>query len=153
MGAVELLRRIAKSMQPDDRFLMGVDLRKDPAVIEAAYNDAQGVTAEFNINMLRALNRTCGTTFDLSAFEHRAFYDSATHRIEMHLQCRRTHRVTVPHHGTVDIRAGESIRTEISCKYGEDTVAVLFQRAGLRAVEFRVDPSGMFAVVEGAPIA
>jgi L-histidine N-alpha-methyltransferase len=153
MGAVELLRRIAQSMQPDDRFLMGVDLRKDPAVIEAAYNDAEGVTAEFNINMLRALNRTYGTTFDLSAFEHRAFYDSTTHRIEMHLECSLTHLVRVPHHGTITIEAGESIRSEISCKYDQDSVAVLFQRAGLRVVEFRVDPSGRFAVVEGAPIA
>ena len=151
-GAVALLRRTATTMRPDDRFLMGVDLRKDPAVIEAAYNDAEGVTADFNLNMLRALNRTCGTTFDLSAFEHLAFYDSATHRIEMHLQCGRTHRVMVPHHGTVDIEAGESIRTEISCKYDEDSLAVLFHRAGLEVVEFRVDPSGRFAMVEGAAI-
>lgn len=152
-GAVELLRRIAMSMQPDDRFLMGVDLRKDPAVIEAAYNDADGVTADFNLNMLRALNRTYDTTFDLHAFEHRAFYRTAEHRIEMHLECGRTHRVTVPHHGTVNIEAGESIRTEISCKYDEASIAALFETAGLRVIEFRTDPSDRFGVVEGAPIA
>lgn len=151
--AVALLRRIATSLQPDDRYLMGIDLRKDPAVIEAAYNDAEGVTAEFNNNMLRALNGAYGTTFDLDAFEHRAFYDSSKHRIEMHLVCRRPHRVTVPHHGTVEVEAGESIRTEISCKYDGDSVAALFQAAGLRVVEFRTDPSDRFGVVEGAPIA
>ncbi|MEE8267803.1 MAG: L-histidine N(alpha)-methyltransferase, partial [Gemmatimonadales bacterium] len=69
--AVALLRRIAASLHSDDRYLMGIDLRKDPAIIEAAYNDAEGVTAEFNLNMLRALNRSYGTTFDLEAFEHR----------------------------------------------------------------------------------
>ncbi len=152
-GAVALLRRIAGSLQSEDRYLMGIDLRKDPAVIEAAYNDADGVTAEFNLNMLRALNRSYGTTFDLDAFEHRAFYDSARHRIEMHLVCRRPHQVTVPHHGTVEVEAGESIRTEISCKYDRDSVASLFEAAGLRVVEFRTDPNGRFGVVEGAPIA
>jgi L-histidine N-alpha-methyltransferase len=151
--AVALLRRIAASLQPDDRTLMGIDLRKDPAVIEAAYNDAEGITAEFNNNMLRALNGAYGTTFDLEAFEHRAFYDSSKHRIEMHLVCRRPHRVTVPDHGTVEVEAGESIRTEISCKYDGDSVAALFQAAGLRVVEFRTDPSDRFGVVEGAPIA
>jgi L-histidine N-alpha-methyltransferase len=151
--AVALLRRIAASLQPDDRYLMGIDLRKDPAVIEAAYNDAEGITAEFNNNMLRALNGAYGTTFDLEAFEHRAFYDSSKHRIEMHLVCRRPHRVTVPDHGTVEVEAGESIRTEISCKYDGDSVAALFQAAGLRVVEFRTDPSDRFGVVEGAPIA
>jgi L-histidine N-alpha-methyltransferase len=151
--AVVLLRRIAVSMAPDDRYLMGVDLRKDPAIIEAAYNDAEGVTAEFNRNMLQGLNRTYGTTFDLEAFEHRAFYDSTTHRIEMHLMCRRSHRVAVPHHGPVDIEAGESIRTEISCKYDEASITELFEAAGLRLVEFRTDPSDRFGVVEGAPIA
>ncbi|MCZ6754158.1 MAG: L-histidine N(alpha)-methyltransferase [Gemmatimonadetes bacterium] len=151
--AVALLRRIATSLQPGDRYLMGIDLRKDPAVIEAAYNDAEGVTAEFNINMLHALNGAYGTTFDLEAFEHRAFYDSSKHRIEMHLVCRRPHRVTVPDHGTIEVEAGESIRTEISCKYDGDSVAALFQAAGLRVVEFRTDPSDRFGVVEGAPIA
>ena len=152
-GAIGLLRRIAGSMQPDDRYLMGIDLRKDQAVIEAAYNDAEGVTADFNLNMLRALNLTYGTTFDLAAFEHRAFYDSTRHRIEMHLECGRAHRVAVPHHGTINLEAGESIMTEISCKYDEDSVAELFRAAGLRVVEFRTDPSGRFGMVEGAPIA
>ena len=82
-----------------------------------------------------------------------AFYDSARHRIEMQLVCRQPHRVTVPHHGTVEVEAGESIRTEISCKYDRNSVAALFEAAGLRVVEFRTDPSGRFGVVEGAPIA
>ena len=89
----------------------------------------------------------------MSAFERRAFYDSTTNRIEMHLECSLTHLVRVPHHGTGTIEAGESIRSEISCKYDEDSLAVLLQKAGLEVVEFRADPSGRFGVVEGAVIA
>ena len=72
-------------MEPGDRFLLGVDLRKDIARIEAAYNDSQGVTAEFNRNMLLVLNHELGADFDPTRFEHRAFYDRVAHRIEMHL--------------------------------------------------------------------
>ncbi|HEU0302554.1 MAG TPA: L-histidine N(alpha)-methyltransferase, partial [Longimicrobium sp.] len=83
--AAALLLRLRARMYETDRFLMGVDLRKDPAVIEAAYDDAAGVTAEFNRNMLRVLNATAGADFDVDAWEHRAFYDREAHWIEMHL--------------------------------------------------------------------
>jgi len=149
--AVELLDRVRRSMSPDDRFVLGFDLRKDPAVIEAAYNDAHGVTAEFNLNMLHALNRDHGTNFDPAAFRHRAFYDTILHRIEMHLDCTGTHIVRVPGHGSVAIEQGESIRTEISCKYDADSIGRLFTAAGLEVVELRSDDSGSFAAVEGAP--
>ena len=84
-AAIRLLARVRAAMEPGDRFLMGVDLRKDIARIEAAYNDSQGVTAEFNRNMLLVLNHELGADFDPAAFEHRAFYDRVAHRIEMHL--------------------------------------------------------------------
>jgi L-histidine N-alpha-methyltransferase len=149
--AVALLRQVRQALHPDDRFLMGVDLRKDPRVLELAYNDSQGVTAEFNRNMLRALNTRYRTTFDLEAFQHRAFYDEEAHRIEMHLVAQGATAVTVPGYGSIAIAEGETIRTEISCKHDRDSVAALFGRAGLTLVEMRTDPSGRFALVEGAP--
>ena len=84
-AAIRLLGRVRAAMSPSDRFLMGVDLRKDVARIEAAYNDSAGVTAEFNRNMLRVLNHELGADFDPLVFEHRAFYEPVAHRIEMHL--------------------------------------------------------------------
>ncbi|HEX7941381.1 MAG TPA: L-histidine N(alpha)-methyltransferase, partial [Gemmatimonadaceae bacterium] len=84
-SAVRLLRRIRAAMRDGDRLLLGADLRKPVGRIEAAYNDARGVTAEFNRNVLRVLNREIGADFDVDAFRHRAFYDRERHRIEMHL--------------------------------------------------------------------
>ncbi|HEV3052084.1 MAG TPA: L-histidine N(alpha)-methyltransferase, partial [Longimicrobium sp.] len=95
-AAVELLSRVRGRMGETDRFLMGVDLRKDPARIEAAYDDATGVTAEFNRNMLRVLNATMGADFDVDAWEHRAFYDRQAHWIEMHLVSTRDQSVSIP---------------------------------------------------------
>ncbi len=150
--AAKLLARVRQAMHPEDRFLMGIDLRKEAAVVEAAYNDTQGVTAEFNLNMLRALNRQYGTTFELTAFRHYAFYDTSLHRIEMHLVCERGHTITVPTQGSIDMLAGESIRTEISCKHDRDSVTELFDRSGFSLLELRTDPQGLFAVVEGVPV-
>ena len=148
---VDLLGHVRRSMRQEDRYLMGIDLRKDPEIIERAYNDSQGVTAEFNANMLRALNRDLGTTFELDAFRHRAFYDRNHHRIEMHLVCHHPHSVMVPDRGSVDIAKGESIRTEISSKHDRDSVTSLFTAAGLELLEYRTDPDARFALVEGAP--
>ena len=150
--AARLLAIVRQAMRPEDRFLMGVDLRKEVAVIEAAYNDVQGVTADFNLNMLSALNKQFGTTFDVAAFRHHAFYETSLHRIEMHLVCERGHTVAIPNHGSIDIVAGESIRTEISCKHDEESVTELFLRSGFLLDELRTDPQGRFAVVEGVPI-
>ena len=95
--------------------LAPADLRKDAGRIEAAYNDARGVTAEFNRNMLLVLNQELGADFDPSAFEHRAFYEPESHWIEMHLVARGRQLVTIPGIGVVRFEAGESLRTEISC--------------------------------------
>jgi L-histidine Nalpha-methyltransferase len=151
-AAIRLLARVRASMRPGDRFLIGADLRKDPAVIEAAYNDPSGVTAEFNRNMLRVLNHELAADFDPDAFEHLAFYDRGTHRIEMHLVARAAHRVSIP--GIEDVRftAGESIRTEISCKHDLPSLAALFSAAGLRLDAWQTDPERRFALAVGVPV-
>ncbi len=150
-AAIRLLSRVRSAMEPGDRFLMGVDLRKDIARIEAAYNDSRGVTAEFNRNMLRVLNYELGADFDPAAFEHLAFYEPVAHRIEMHLVSRLPQMVTVPGIGVVSFDAGESLRTEISCKHDRESVAQLFEAAGLEIEAWRSDPDSLFALVVGAP--
>jgi L-histidine Nalpha-methyltransferase len=149
--AIRLLCRIRMAMNRRDRFLMGVDLRKDVRRIEAAYNDAQGVTAEFNRNMLLVLNHELGADFDPQRFEHRAFYDEITHRIEMHLVSLLDQTVRIPGMGVVSFAKGESIRTEISCKHDRESVAELFAAAGLRVDAWRSDADSLFALVVGAP--
>jgi L-histidine N-alpha-methyltransferase len=148
-AAIRLLGRVSAAMAPGDRFLMGVDLRKDVERIEAAYNDAQGVTAAFNRNMLLVLNHELGAEFDPDAFEHRAFYEPEANRIEMHLVSSRAQRVMVPGIGVVAFAAGESIRTEISCKHDRGSVAELFEAAGLRIESWREDARRLFALVVG----
>jgi L-histidine N-alpha-methyltransferase len=148
-AAIRLLGRVRGAMEPGDRFLMGVDLRKDVARVEAAYNDVRGVTAEFNRNMLLVLNHELGADFDPSAFDHLAFYEPVAHRIEMHLVSRRAQVVTVPGLGAIGFDAGESLRTEISCKHDRESVAQLFEAAGLELEEWRTDPAALFALVVG----
>ena len=146
-----LLRSIAALLRPGDRFLLGTDLVKDTAVMEAAYNDAAGVTAEFNRNMLLVLNHELGADFDPWAFDHRAFYEPVAHRIEMHLVSRGRQEVQVPGVGAIRFQAGESLRTEISCKHDRESVAQLFEAAGLEIEAWRSDPESLFALVVGAP--
>jgi L-histidine N-alpha-methyltransferase len=148
-AAIRLLARVRAAMEPGDRFLMGVDLRKDVRRIEAAYNDARGVTAEFNRNMLLVLNDELGADFDPFAFEHRAFYEPVAHRIEMHLVARETQLVAIPGIGVIRFEAGESLRTEISCKHDRESVAQLFEAAGLELEEWRTDPDSLFGLVVG----
>jgi L-histidine N-alpha-methyltransferase len=150
-AAIRLLARVRAAMAPGDRFLMGVDLRKDVARIEAAYNDAQGVTDEFNRNMLRVLNHELGADFDPAAFEHRAFYNRAAHWVEMHLVARRPQQVTIPGIGVVQFAQGETLRTEISAKHDEASVRDLFRAAGLRLETWRNDADRLFALVVGSP--
>lgn len=145
-----LLENVARAMRPGDRFLLGADLRKNPAIIEAAYNDAQGVTAEFNLNVLRVLNRDLGASFDLSKFEHRAFYDRTLHRIEMHLVSTDDQRVSIPGVGEVAFAGGESIRTEISCKYDRASLDCMLGDAGLVIERWITDSAQRYALVVAA---
>jgi L-histidine Nalpha-methyltransferase len=149
--AVELLRRVRERMMETDRFLMGVDLRKDPARIEAAYDDSAGVTAEFNRNMLRALNAMTGADFDVDAWEHRAFYNREAHWIEMHLVSPRDHSVSIPGAGTFRFAAGETIRTEISAKHDRASVEAMFTAADLVIERWMTDDDGLYAITLAAP--
>lgn len=151
-AAIRLLTRVRAAMSPSDRFLMGVDLRKDVARIEAAYNDSAGVTAEFNRNMLRVLNHELGADFDPLFFQHWAFYEGVAHRIEMHLVSMRDQRVTIPGIGDIHFAKDESIRTEISTKYDRRSVAELFDAAGFRIEAWPTDPHTPFGLVVGAPV-
>lgn len=148
-AAVRILSNIASNMQPDDRFLLGADLRKDVRIIEAAYNDSAGVTAEFNLNVLRVLNRELGADFDIDAFRHRAEYNRDQHRIEMHLDSTSDQVVSIPHLGEFQVHEGESIRTELSCKYDKRTIGRLFSQAGLCLDTWIVDDDGLFALAMG----
>ncbi|HEX7291772.1 MAG TPA: L-histidine N(alpha)-methyltransferase [Conexibacter sp.] len=148
-----LLREIAALLGADDRLLLGTDLVKDPAVIEAAYDDAAGVTAEFNRNVLRVLNRELDADFPLDAFEHVAFFDRRNEWIEMRLRARRACAVEVASVGLqVELRAGEEIRTEISAKFTPERVAEDFAAAGLRLAGWHTDAHERFALSLAAPI-
>lgn len=149
--AVRLLSRVRARMGDGDRFLMGVDLRKDPAFIEAGYNDAQGVTAEFNRNMLRVVNALTGADFDVDAWEHRAFYDRENHWIEMHLVSAVAQTVTLPGAGAFSFAAGETIRTEISAKHDRGSVDAMFAAAGLAVERWETDADGLYAITLAAP--
>jgi L-histidine Nalpha-methyltransferase len=146
-AARRLLARTASVLQPGDHFMIGFDLKKDSARLHAAYNDAAGVTAEFNLNILRVLNAELDADFDVSAFEHSAFYDEALGRVEMHLVSLRPQSVRIGAIGSVSLRKGETIRTEISCKYGRMDIEGLLGNAGLEIVRFDTDQEQLFSLV------
>jgi dimethylhistidine N-methyltransferase len=123
----------------------GVDLVKDEKVLNAAYNDAAGVTAKFNLNVLRRINRELGGTFKLDAFEHHAFYNRERRRIEMHLASRIRQKVMVAG-STFEFRVGETIHTENSYKYTPDSFAALARGAGWTMLANWTDAKGNFAV-------
>jgi L-histidine N-alpha-methyltransferase len=142
-----LLREIGKLLGPRDRLLLGTDLVKDPAVIEAAYDDAEGVTAEFNRNVLRVINRELDADFSPEAFDHIAFFDRRHEWIEMRLRSRRPCTVLVADLGLrVDFAAGEELRTEISAKFTRARVEADFHAAGLELDAWYTDPDDLFAL-------
>jgi L-histidine N-alpha-methyltransferase len=140
------LRRTARQLAPGDAFLVGLDLVKDEARLHAAYNDAAGVTAEFNRNILRAINTALGADFDPADFEHVAFYDRAHAWIEMRLRATRAMRVRIAR-ADLDLafRAGDEIRTELSCKYTRESFAGRLHGTGLRLEQWYTDPDDLFA--------
>jgi L-histidine Nalpha-methyltransferase len=138
---------LARLMHADDLLLVGTDLAGEPARIVPAYNDAAGVTAEFNLNLLRMLNRELDADFDLGAFAHEARYDPGPPWIEMVLRSRVDQTVRIGALGLeVGFRAGEEMRTEISCKFTRAGVEEMYAGAGLELVEWHVDARGWFAV-------
>jgi len=141
------LRQIARLLGAEDHLLMGTDLVKDPAVLEAAYDDAQGLTAEFNRNVLRVLNRELDADFDPADFEHVALFDRQHEWIEMRLRARREHTTLVR---AIDLpvhfAAGEEMRTEISAKFTPERVQGDLAAAGLELVRWFSDPDDLFAL-------
>lgn len=140
-----LLGRVASLLGTGGRLLIGVDLPKDPAILNAAYDDAQGVTAAFNLNLLSRINRELEADFDLDAFSHRAFFNTERSRVEMHLVSRIEQQVEVA--GVrFGFRAGETIHTENSYKYGIDAFHRLAGDAGFVAEQVWTDEQGLFSV-------
>jgi L-histidine N-alpha-methyltransferase len=146
------LSDVRELMGPADRFLLGTDLLKDVRVLEAAYNDSEGVTAAFNLNVLRVINRELDADFDLAAFEHVATFDRDRSWIELRLRARGEQHVEIPGAGiAIDLAAGESIRTEVSTKFTLDVLARELAAAGMELVDFFTDPAGMFGLSLAAP--
>lgn len=148
--AIAFLETWAAKLGPGSAMVVGVDLRKDAAILEPAYDDAQGVTAEFSKNLLVRANRELGADFDLDAFAHRARYDAARGRIEIHLESLKTQTVTIPdgHDGTARIALlkGERVHVEDSCKYSIEGFKTLARAAGFRPVQVWTDPDQLFSV-------
>ncbi|MGG5822113.1 L-histidine N(alpha)-methyltransferase [Falsiroseomonas sp. HW251] len=144
-GALAFLRRARASLRAGSRMLLGADLVKDVAVLEAAYDDAAGVTAAFNLNLLARLNREAGTDFDPGSFRHAARWNCRLERMEMHLVSLREQSVRLA--GRVfRFAEGESIHTESSHKYRPDRLRELVQAAGWRPARMWTDPEQLFSV-------
>jgi L-histidine N-alpha-methyltransferase len=141
------LRGLRNVLGSDGYLLLGTDLVKDPRVIEAAYDDSAGVTAQFNLNVLHVLNRELDANFDVDAFEHVAFFDRQREWIEMRLRATHVQQV---HIGALDLdidfAAREELRTEISAKFTPERLSGDLAAAGLELVELYTDPDDLFAV-------
>jgi dimethylhistidine N-methyltransferase len=143
--AQAFLRMTRGQVGPRGAMLVGVDLKKDANVLHAAYNDAKGVTAAFNLNLLARVNRELGGDFDLRRFRHYAFYNAALGRIEMHLVSLAAQAVNIGNHRFA-FEPGESIHTENSYKYSLEDFRALAQRAGFREKRTWLDRQGRFAL-------
>jgi L-histidine N-alpha-methyltransferase len=142
-----VLRQIGQLLGPGDHLLMGTDLVKDPEVLEAAYDDTQGVTAEFNRNVLRVLNRELQADFDPEDFDHIALFDRENEWIEMRLRAKREHTTLVRDLDLpVHFDAGEELRTEISAKFTRARLQADLAAAGLELVRWLTDPEQLFAL-------
>ncbi|HTM20338.1 MAG TPA: L-histidine N(alpha)-methyltransferase [Kofleriaceae bacterium] len=150
--AIRFLAALARGLEADDRLLIGYDLVKAPGVLHAAYNDAAGITAEFNRNVLRVINRELGGDFEVAAFEHRADYLEERAQIEMYLVARGSQEVRLRR---LDRRyrfaAGERIRTEISRKFVRADVDAMTAAAGLAVADWHVSADGAFALAVVGP--
>jgi dimethylhistidine N-methyltransferase len=143
--AEHLLRKMRSEMGDNGGILVGADLKKDRTIIEAAYNDQAGVTAEFTLNLLVRLNRELGCNFELGAFRHRARYNAMAGRVETHILSTRDQRVRVGRM-QVAFREDEAMLVEYSCKYSLADFATLAATAGLVVQRVWLDPEGMFSL-------
>ncbi|MFQ5893744.1 MAG: L-histidine N(alpha)-methyltransferase, partial [Nitrospinota bacterium] len=145
--ASAFLGTIRRALLRDDYLLIGMDMEKDVAVLEAAYDDSQGVTAEFNLNLLRRINRELGGEFDLNAFSHVAFYNAQESRIEMHLRSEADQAVCIRDFETVfPFGRGETIHTENSYKYTDASLRALAAQTGFDVVRSWQDAEGYFSL-------
>jgi len=141
------LARVANLLGPEDHFLLGTDLIKDRETLEAAYNDSAGVTAEFNLNVLAVLNERLGADFDLSAFEHAAFWDEENLFVDIRLRSLRRQLVEISELGlTVGFERSEEIRTEISTKFRREGLEGIYAEAGLEMSGWWTDPEGLYGL-------
>lgn len=136
---------IADTVGDEGGLLIGVDLKKEPGILNAAYNDSAGVTAAFNLNLLTRINRELDADFDLNAFQHKAFYNDLHGRVEMHLVSRKEQEVKIDGHH-FHFAAGESIHTENSYKYTVDEFSSLAAKAGFRLQAAWLDADQLFSV-------
>jgi dimethylhistidine N-methyltransferase len=143
--AVEFLRTVATELGTDNGLLIGVDLRKDAAILHAAYNDAAGITAEFNLNILHHINRELGADFDLDGFVHDARWQPEKSSIEMHLVSIRRQTVRIDDH-IFEFAEGESIHSEDSHKYTIEEFHALAAEAGWRAYRHWIDADDLFSI-------
>ena len=147
-------RGIAEQLTPEDHFLLGADLVKSPDRLVPAYDDAAGVTAEFNRNVLRVLNAELGSDFEVESFEHVARWNAEEEWIEMWLRASRAMTVEIPGaHLVVRLERGEEIRTEISAKFRREGLTQELRSAGLRLVRWMSDAAGDFGLALTTPSA
>jgi L-histidine N-alpha-methyltransferase len=145
----QFLQNVANSMKTGDRFLIGLDMIKPKNILEAAYNDAQGVTSEFNKNVLQMINRELHANFDPAVFEHLAFYNEEKEQVELHLQVNQKTTVEIKDLDlAVEFEKGETIHTEICRKFSEESAQKMFSTAGLAVERWFNDPKGFFSLVE-----
>jgi L-histidine Nalpha-methyltransferase len=141
------LNHVGGALRPGDTFLLGTDLVKDPGRLVRAYDDAAGVTADFNRNILRVVNRDLAADFAVEEFQHVAVWDAASEWIEMRLRAGAPQRVTIGDLGlSVSFAAGEELRTEISAKFRRANIEAELAAAGLKTVEFWTDARGDFGL-------
>ncbi|MEW2519882.1 L-histidine N(alpha)-methyltransferase [Actinacidiphila alni] len=145
-------RTLALSLTSDDVLLLGADLVKDTGVLIRAYDDAAGVTAEFNKNVLHVLNRELGADFEPDAFEHVAVWNTEHERVEMHLRSRAAQTVKVRDLDlSLDLAAGEDLRTEISCKFRRESLTAELKEGGFTVRHWWTDPQSRFALLLAVP--
>lgn len=144
--AIALLRQIRRTLHKGDGLLLGADLKKSVAILEAAYDDALGVTAAFNLNVLLRINRELGADLDLKRFAHRAIYNHEQGRIEMHLVSRTIQTINLKALGlTIEMQEGETIHTENSYKYDQAQLARMAEAAGFRVAHVWLDAEERFS--------
>jgi len=151
-GAIKFLRKIHDSMKKGDYFLLGLDLVKNKQVLERAYNDSKGITAQFNLNLLTRINKEFGGNFNLKNFEHVSFFNEKQKRIEMHIRSKIDQEILLSRADVmIKFKKNEMILTEYSHKYTVDQIYALAKKSGFKVEEIWKDKNGYFALVLFSP--